>query len=527
MGYKIYQSLEGGMASKHLVDSGNVKGGFCVVADATELAALPVASQNEDGVVVEGSLAYNRATKKFYQYQQVSESPATYAWVEANLGGGSAVETLFVSSYNLFSKVIGGETQLSSLTAIKHSYSATSITESDLIANVSLVLDAHNAMAVYVGKTNQDQYVFTTVSVNIQYTYDSVNDIYTLHLNGDSCLIDGDIIPSGDHIMALGSSEHGFYVAYIGQVMTGSVVAKTQYNGLQWTAEFTHNDEQRAVFKLFVPNEPKGGAKGGGGQNYELVLPQRSGTLAMDADIPDISGKAPNNHASSATTYGVGTSSNYGHVKLGAANQNGATAANGVAAPNGHTHSQYLTSHQDISGKAPNNHASSATTYGVGTSSNYGHVKLGAANQNGATAANGVAAPNGHTHSQYLTSHQSLINLGFARTAFYICILDITFGTGSIQSVSVINIYGNLQIQTYSGSWSYTIENPSASFGAWVKFSGSAIYRGCGISNGSKGQFVMNGTGNTRTSGLMPYSSSSSQYVALPSSSGQYLIFGY
>lgn len=35
----------------------------------------------------------------------------------------------------------------------------------------------------------------------------------------------------------------------------------------------------------------------------------------------------------------------------------------------------YLTSHQDISGKAPNNHASTATTYGVGTTNNYGHVK--------------------------------------------------------------------------------------------------------------------------------------------------------
>lgn len=54
--------------------------------------------------------------------------------------------------------------------------------------------------------------------------------------------------------------------------------------------------------------------------------------------------------------------------------------------------------------RTPTAHASSATTYGVGTSSNYGHVKLGAANQNGATAADGVAAPNGHTHSQYVTS---------------------------------------------------------------------------------------------------------------------------
>lgn len=79
----------------------------------------------------------------------------------------------------------------------------------------------------------------------------------------------------------------------------------------------------------------------------------------------------------------------------------------------------FLTSHQDISGKAPNNHASSATTYGVATSSNYGHVKLGAANQNGATAANGVAAPNGHTHSQYLTSHQTVTTSNSTVTISY------------------------------------------------------------------------------------------------------------
>lgn len=52
----------------------------------------------------------------------------------------------------------------------------------------------------------------------------------------------------------------------------------------------------------------------------------------------------------------------------------------------------------------PASHASSATTYGVGTASNYGHVKLGAAEQNGATATDGIVAPNGHTHSQYALS---------------------------------------------------------------------------------------------------------------------------
>lgn len=70
-----------------------------------------------------------------------------------------------------------------------------------------------------------------------------------------------------------------------------------------------------------------------------------------------------------------------------------------------------LTSHQDISGKAPNNHASTATTYGVatsGTSAKYGHVKLVSGNVNGQKYTNGVAAAAAHTHSNYLTSHQDI-----------------------------------------------------------------------------------------------------------------------
>ena len=49
------------------------------------------------------------------------------------------------------------------------------------------------------------------------------------------------------------------------------------------------------------------------------------------------------------------------------------------------------------------NHASSATTYGVGTTANYGHVKLATGDMNGASGVNGVACGKNHTHSQYLT----------------------------------------------------------------------------------------------------------------------------
>lgn len=51
--------------------------------------------------------------------------------------------------------------------------------------------------------------------------------------------------------------------------------------------------------------------------------------------------------------------------------------------------------------KAPNNHASTATTYGVGELAKYGHVKVISGDLNGKTAQDGYAASQSHTHSQY------------------------------------------------------------------------------------------------------------------------------
>ena len=49
----------------------------------------------------------------------------------------------------------------------------------------------------------------------------------------------------------------------------------------------------------------------------------------------------------------------------------------------------------------PKNHASTATTYGVGTSANYGHVKIISGDLNNKTAQDGYAASQSHTHGQY------------------------------------------------------------------------------------------------------------------------------
>jgi hypothetical protein len=57
-----------------------------------------------------------------------------------------------------------------------------------------------------------------------------------------------------------------------------------------------------------------------------------------------------------------------------------------------------------ISGKAPTSHASSATTYGIGTASNYGHIKLSdtySSKVSSAAAANGVGASQNALYNAY------------------------------------------------------------------------------------------------------------------------------
>lgn len=86
-------------------------------------------------------------------------------------------------------------------------------------------------------------------------------------------------------------------------------------------------------------------------------------------------GAAPINHASTATTYGVASSTNYGHVKTGTGitNSDGAiSVAYGSAAGTACQGNDSRLS----DARTPKSHASTATTYGGGTASNYGHNKL-------------------------------------------------------------------------------------------------------------------------------------------------------
>lgn len=58
-----------------------------------------------------------------------------------------------------------------------------------------------------------------------------------------------------------------------------------------------------------------------------------------------------------------------------------------------------------LDGKAAKSHASSATTYGVGTTSNYGHVKINNGDVDSVSTSNGVAAGMDHSHSSYVNQN--------------------------------------------------------------------------------------------------------------------------
>ena len=105
-----------------------------------------------------------------------------------------------------------------------------------------------------------------------------------------------------------------------------------------------------------------------------------------------INGKAQTNHASTGGTYGYGTETNYGHVKLinnltnNERNNTEYYAGEALSASQGKVLDDKITALENtkesidnvdtkVATRAPKSHASTATTYGAGTPLAYGHVK--------------------------------------------------------------------------------------------------------------------------------------------------------
>lgn len=98
---------------------------------------------------------------------------------------------------------------------------------------------------------------------------------------------------------------------------------------------------------------------------------------------------AEKDHASTGTGYGLGDASKYGHLKL----SNSYTSTSGVDGGIAATPSAVKAAYDLANTKAPTSHASTGTTYGKGTSSNYGHVKLSdSVSSTSSAASGGIAA---------------------------------------------------------------------------------------------------------------------------------------
>lgn len=115
-------------------------------------------------------------------------------------------------------------------------------------------------------------------------------------------------------------------------------------------------------------------------QSQAVTTAQTAATNAQSAAeqaTAAVAAKAPINHADTGTTYGAATTTQYGHVRLSddiSADEGTATVPSMSAVNNLKTQVDELA--EGGGNYAPINHASDETTYGVGTSSLFGHVKV-------------------------------------------------------------------------------------------------------------------------------------------------------
>ena len=136
----------------------------------------------------------------------------------------------------------------------------------------------------------------------------------------------------------------------------------------------------------------------------DLKVDQDSIKATLSAHSTEIAGKAPRTHAAPDTTYGQATGSLYGHVKVSdtySSKVDNGAAANGLAASQNALYNAYSGLN---TAKAPNDHASSATTYGKGTASLFGHLKISdtyASAVSGGDASGGIAASQNAVYNAY------------------------------------------------------------------------------------------------------------------------------
>ena len=205
------------------------------------------------------------------------------------------------------------------------------------------------------------------------------------------------------------------------------------------TRKSISNTASIATSAKSAANSAQATAESAGGIAESAKTIATDAKAAADAAMAAAEASAPKNHAVSATTFGAGTSANYGHVRLSDATGSTSAASGGTAATPAAVKAAYDLASQAssaassaydlaneagqvatdaaqtaadaqsaaeaaqaaVGGKAPTNHASTVTTYGKGTSTNYGHVKLSDSILSTSDTAGGTAATPGAVKKAY------------------------------------------------------------------------------------------------------------------------------
>lgn len=331
---------------------------------------------------------------------------------------------------------------------------ASSITSANLGANKALVSNASGKVAVS-NVTSTELGYLSGVTSNIQKQIDSKvptsvlpSDVLPKADSGSGNAGTSEKYSRGDHVHPSDASkldknggEASNLLIIDGYTIVDQNDNKVDVRQLDGVLKFSSNSSDPNVVLRYV---------GDPADEYDAVNLKTLGTIADEIDttardalaaaqdaqsnassaLTEAQRKAPTNHASTATSYGVGDGSKYGHVKLSDSHTSTSSVSGGFAATPAAVKSSYDLASQAsraassaydlaneagqvatdaaqtaadaqsaaeaaqaaVSGKAPTNHASTATTYGKGTSTNYGHVKLSdsilsTSSTNGGTAA--------------------------------------------------------------------------------------------------------------------------------------------
>lgn len=246
----------------------------------------------------------------------------------------------------------------------------------------------------------------------------------------------------------------------------------------------------------------------------------------VDALNTAISGKAASSHNQASNTINAMT----GYSKASAASAittsdtlNSAIGklekaldgkqASGSYAASSHTHddkyyteaeidSKVSTLNTAINGKAPTSHASTATTYGAGTSSNYGHVKLSDATNSTSGASAGIAASPAAVKSAYDKANHSHPYLSDA-TKY----AASSSAGGSASTVAVTDTTPS------SGTMYYPLFATGKSGGQTVRANSDLYYY-------HGGSYAYLNVGDSNTQGGISFHQSNGYYINLAADSG-------